>query len=120
MWMTFERRWRDAVLSAMLPRSPTVPGYGDLDARVFWDRYPTVAPPLLKLGFRVAIWAVALWGFARHRASPTSISAADRGLLLADMAASRLYLVRQLAVVLKLIATMALFRDPQAREAADP
>ena len=120
MWMPFERRWRDAVLSGMLPASETVPGYGDLDTAGFWERYPTAAPPLLKLGFRAAIWAFGLWCLARHRSGPAAVSIEDRGQLLADAATSRFFLLRQLALVVKLIATLAAFRDPAVRQAADP
>jgi hypothetical protein len=120
MWTSFEIRWRDAVLGAMLPASESIPGYGDLDTSGFWERYPTAAPPLLRLGFRTAIWTLALWCFARHRSSPGSVTMEDREKLLSDAANSRFFLLRQLVLVLKLIATMAAFRDPGLRKAADP
>ncbi len=118
--LPFEKRWRDAVLSAMLPASDAVPGYGDVDTTPFWERYPSAAPPLLRLGFRAAIWTFAMWCFARHRAGPGSVTLAEAGELLADAKSSRFFLIRQLALVVKLIATMALFRDPEARRKADP
>ena len=108
------------MLGAMLPASEHVPGYGAADLSLFWMRYPDAAPPLLKLGLRAAVWWVSLWCFARHWASPVSVSAQQRDQLLADLSSSRFYLNRQLMLVLKLIATMALFTDSQARLAADP
>jgi len=120
MWMPFERGWREVWLDAMLPASGTVPGYVDADTQAFWERYPQVAPTLLRLGFRAALWMLFARSLVRHRATPGAISVSERESLLADSAESDLFLMRQLMVVVKLVATLAAFTDPEIRKAADP
>ena len=116
--MPFEQRWRDLWLDAVLPASAHVPGYTESDTRAFWLRYPRVAPPLLRLGFRIALWGLFAGSLARHWSGPARLTAMQREALLAETASSPWYLLRQLVVVLKLIATLAAFTDPRVRRAA--
>jgi hypothetical protein len=118
MWMPFERRWRDLWLDAVLPSSRRVPGYAQADTSAFWARYPQAAPRLLQFGFRVALWVLFAGSLARHRSHPARLTVSQRQALLADTSCSDWYLLRQLIVVIKLIATLAAFTDPQVRQAA--
>jgi len=102
----------------MLPPSSGVPGYRDADTLHFWRRYREVAPPLLRLGFRAALWVLFAHCLIRHRSTPGRISPSQRAQLLADHADRDLYAARQLILVIKLVATLAAFTDPRIRKAA--
>lgn len=110
-WTALERRWRDVALEAVMP------GFAEVDHGPFWAALDRAAPPLLRLGFRVAVWTVT-WApplaLGRLRTLPR-LPPADRDRLLARLAGSRLYLARQLVTTLKLMACFAYLRAPAVR-----
>jgi len=59
-WTPWERRWRDALCTAMLPENadPALPGLEDVDTAAFWRECERAAPDLLRFGFRFAVWAL--------------------------------------------------------------
>lgn len=114
-----ERHWRDALLAAMIPPSEAgrLPGLGALDLTPFWLTYREAAPPLLRIGFRLAVLAltwlpVMLHGRPFHRLPPD-----DQDRFLTRMAVSRSYVLRQLVTVVKLIACFAYGFDPAIQRA---
>jgi hypothetical protein len=111
-----EARWRDALLTAMIPGG-TLTGLHAVDLAPFWSRFGRSSPWLLRLGFRVAIvvltWQTVLpYGKPFHRLTPDRQDAS-----LAAAAESRSYMLRQLVNVVKLIACFGYFRDPSVHTA---
>lgn len=94
VWLGFERRWRDDLADAALPGRAVDPAA--------WDRFDAVAPPLLRWGFRAAVWALTWGPVLRARAPLGRLPADERDRWLAEVAASRWFLVRQIAVAAKL------------------
>jgi hypothetical protein len=120
-WLAFERRWRDSILAAMIPRldSSGLPGLAELDLTGFHERFDLAAPPLLRFGIRAAVWFLIFAPpFLIGRFAPFSrLSAEDRDRVLDRASRHRLYLVRQLLLTLKLVASFAYFQDPRVRSA---
>lgn len=119
-WTRFERRWRDALMAAVLPPAAdgSLPGLGDLDLDGFWRELRAAAPPVLRAGLRASVWALALAPLLLgRRRTFLGLSADERDALLARAAGSRSYLLRQMALTLKTLACFAYFRDPAARAA---
>ena len=121
-WSRVERRWRDALLGAMIPPGPGHPGIaGAPDAGHYLADLDTRGPPLLRLGLRAAVWVLTwlgplLVGALRpfHR-----LPADARDRCLQAAATSRWYLLRQLVLTLKTVACLAYLRDPHVRDALD-
>lgn len=111
----WERRTRDALLVAMLPRPrPGLPALQELDLDGFWRRYAQSAPASLRLGLRVATWLLGLSPLLLMGRPRTfaGLTAEDRDTLLARASKTRLPLLPDLVLVLKVIACFAYFRDP--------
>lgn len=110
-----ERRWRDALLGAMIPGGGGWPSVGELDLAPFWTLYAATAPPLVRFGLRAAVlfltWLPLITRLRPfHRLPP-----AARDHFLGRAARSRLYLVRQLVMTVKVVACLAYLRDPRVR-----
>lgn len=124
-WSERERRWRDALLTAVIPASalePEQPGLAEVDTEPFWSEMERAAPPLLRLGLRVAVWVLTwapllLIGRAR---SFGRLADSEQDRLLEQASSSRWYLLRQLVMTLKAIACFAYFRAPTARRRFAP
>ena len=119
-WTGVERRWRQTLMATMIPRvSPDgTPGFDEIDPGDFWDRFDGDAPPLFRLGLRVAVWALTwspLFLVGRPRTFGR-LDAAARDEVLVRAAGHALYPVRQLVDVLKLTACFAYLRDPTRLE----
>lgn len=118
-WTSVERRWRDALLAALIPRSEEtdLPGLGELDLLPFWEVVDREAPSLLRLGLRIAVWSltfapILLIGTPRLFAK---LDRARQDTMLNKAAASGSYLLRQLVTTLKTFACLAYLRDPMVR-----
>jgi hypothetical protein len=114
-----ERRWRDALLAAMIPAGDCAapPGLGELDTERFWREAQRTAPPLLRFALRLAVWALTwlpllIVGRARRFGA---LSPADQDRLLVRVSSSRSYLLRQLVQTLRVMACFAYFRAPEVR-----
>lgn len=124
-WSERERRWRDALLTAMIPASALDsdrPGLGEVDTEPFWSDMEQAAPPLLRLGLRFAVWVLTwapllLIGRAR---SFRRLAGPEQDRVLERAASSRFYLLRQLVMMLKAFACFAYFRAPNARRRFAP
>jgi hypothetical protein len=117
--MGFERRWVRHLLAAFAPTggpglSPT-PGEVDYVSAV--GRMMRGASPLAAVGMRLAIWIAALapiwlWG---RLSTITKLAAEHRPQLLRDLLGHRAFAVRELTLLLKLCAAMALLGTPSVR-----
>lgn len=106
-WTRAERRWRDALLDAALPgRSPPPSSLTDAD----WDRWGAAADPLLRVGFRAAVWALTWLPAVRYGRPLHHLDADRRDAVLAWVAGHRLWAIRQLALVVRLMAGLAASR----------
>jgi len=114
-----ERRWRDTLLDAMIPSIPAsrLPGISSLDLSSFWKEYIERAPFLLRVGFRLAVWIMTFLPiFSFNFSKPFyALTPDQRDAFLVRSSKSNLYLVRQLATTIKLIASLAYFHDPIVR-----
>ena len=125
-WSQTERRWRDTLLGAMIPGAPerSLPALGDFDTRAFWRQFGRVAPPLVRLGIRVAVWVITLAPlFVIGKLSLfRKLKAPDRERVLRRLGDSRFYLLRQLVLAVKALACFAYFHQApvRARFAAPP
>lgn len=118
-WTAMERRWRDALLAAMIPDGPRLGGFASIDTSDFWLLYSQTAPPLVRFGLRASVWILTWMAMIRvgrpfHRLPPD-----EQDRFLRRTARSRLYLTRQLVTTVKLIACLAWFRDPKGRSLID-
>lgn len=131
----FERRWAADLLSAFAPESALdsersghksiglSPLPGEVDYLAMFDRMRAGATRLAALGLRAALWIVALapvW----QRGVPRSLSALsvqERATKLGELLVHRSFIVRELTLLLKLCASMALFasKSVRARSAYD-
>ena len=118
-----ERRFRDALLGAMIPGDPArgLPAFTDLDTSAFWAHFEDHAPPLLQFGFRAATVFVALepvtLGFGARTLD--RLSPDEREQFMEKLAARQDFLHRQLAMALKTTACFAYFREGGPRKAYD-
>jgi hypothetical protein len=118
-WTAFERRWRDALLSATIPPVPGIdlPAIADLDLGPFWVEYARYAPFLVRMGFRLAVWLLTLLplflGFGPRLFHRLSGDARDAFLVRASASGS--FLVRQFVMTVKIVACLAYFRDAGVR-----
>jgi len=123
-WTRLERRWRDALLGALIPGAApgALPSLAQLDTTAFWDEVGGAAPPLLRFGLRVSVWGLTLAPLVmggRRRLFP-GLERAEQDAVLRRAAGSRSFLVRQLVVTLKAMACFAYFREERARAPFEP
>lgn len=134
--MGFERKWAVDLLSAFAPDSSFAPDAdttaaqrvlaplpGEVDYLAMFMRMRVGATKLAALGLRAALWIVALaplWQRGRLQTMST-LPIAARSAALSALLAHRSLIVRELALLLKLCAAMALFAAPgvRARSAYD-
>ncbi len=115
----FERRWQQALFAALIPGVPggRLPPIRTLDLAAFWTRYEGAAPFMLRIGLRLAVAALTWMPLCRYGRPFHRLDADRQDAFLARQNSSRLYIVRQLVTVVKLIACFAYFRDPTIQAA---
>ena len=123
-WTRTERRWRDALLAAMIPAraGQQLPGLQDLDTGPFWNEVGRTAPPLLRFALRLAVWALTwlpLLVLGRPRGFG-ALSRRDQDRMLQRVASSQSYLLRQLVQTLRVMACFAYFKAPEVRSHFTP
>jgi len=118
--MDFERAWLLAIFSAMLPsgHSERLPlGARDAPMEAFLDEFERTAPLDTRLGVRAALWVVTLaplpW-LGRPRLF-AGLAAPEQVALLEQMSASPIYLLRELPMLLKVIACMGYAAAPRVQ-----
>lgn len=116
----FERRWAVDLLRAFAPETSSEglsPLPGEVDYLATFDRMRVRATKLASLGLRAAVWIIALtplWQRGRL-ATMSTLSIEARAEKLAELLAHRAFIVRELTLLLKLCAAMALFAVPSVR-----
>lgn len=117
--LSFERRWARHLLGAFAPvgGSGLAPREGEVDYVTALGRMMRGATPLAALGIRLALWLAALapfwlWG---RLTTITKLANERRTELLGQLLRHRLFAVRELALLLKLCAAMALLGTPSVR-----
>ncbi len=107
-----EERWALAALEGFSPPSgvPAAPRPGEVDFLSTLRSMVASSTRLGRLGLRLAVWLLAtapLWTLGRLALLP-SIPVAERGPLLERLLGHRSYAVRELCLLLKVVASMAL------------
>lgn len=122
--MGFERRWARALLSAFAPAQATPrpgllsPNAREVDYLGTLQRLMRESTPQAAFGLRAAIWLAALsplwlWG---RLSTVTRLANERRVALLEDLLRHRSFVVRELALLLKFCAAMAVLGTPSVRE----
>ncbi|MBT3220783.1 MAG: hypothetical protein HN348_16995 [Proteobacteria bacterium] len=114
-----ERQWRDALLAAMIPATGAMPTISVLDLDDFWIRFRSLTPLTLRFAFRFAVMVLNLLPIVTKRRTFLRLSSDDRDQFLNRVLNSRLFVFRQLALVVKQVACFAYFQDPMVRRAMD-
>jgi hypothetical protein len=117
--MAFERRWARHVLAAFAPVGGPglAPAPDEVDYESALRRMMRGASPLAAAGLRLAIWIAALapiwlWGTVT---TVTRLAAERRPELLRQLLGHRAFAIRELTLLLKLCAAMALLGTPSVR-----
>jgi hypothetical protein len=123
--MGFEKRWARAVLSSFAPgrsagasEQALAPKRGEVDYLSTLLRLMRESTPQAALGLRAAIWMAALsplWLWGRI-ATVSRLAAERRPVLLQELLRHRSFVVRELTLLLKFCAAMALLGSPELRE----
>jgi hypothetical protein len=127
--MRFELRWAEHLLSAFAPPASgpsqgLAPTPSEVDYLTVLARMRGKASPLAAIGLRAAVWIAALaplwlWG---KLLTVSSLAHERRPELLRQLLGHRSFAVRELTLLLKLCAAMALLGTPsvRARSGYDP
>ena len=116
----FERRWASALLSSFAPEGgPGLhPRAGEVDYLATLRTMRAQATPLAAFGLRFAVWLLALsplWACGRL-CTAARLPVERRAALLARMLRHRSFLVREMTLLLKFVAAMALLGTQSVRE----
>lgn len=113
-----EEHWAPIVLSSFASSSRGfVVAEGDVDWLSGTRRFMSAASDKANLGLRVALaiaMSAPLWLLFRFR-TLRSLSPEERSVVMERLLAHRIFFVRELTLLLKLVACMAIFRSPDAR-----
>ncbi len=114
-----ERAWASAVLPSFAGGASEVfsAPAEDVDYVAAYARFVGSAAPKARLGVRVALLLVMtspLWLAGRLR-SFAALELEERSALLERLSSHRLFFVRELCLLVKLVACMAIFRSPALR-----
>jgi hypothetical protein len=117
--MAFEQRWARQLLAAFAPEGGPglAPAAGEVDYLSVLRRMMHEATPLARLGLRVAIWIAALaplWSWGKL-ATVSKLGHERRAQLLRELLSHRAFAVRELCLLLKLCAAMALLGASSVR-----
>ena len=101
------------------PRSMLPHGVASMHPARFFDRVLASIPFEQSLGLRLTLWMIALAPLftIRRLGTIASIGEGDRGRVLERLIASRIYVVRQLAMSFKAIATLLYAKSEAVRTA---
>lgn len=121
--LAFEMRWLLAITVAILPSGAherLADGADRVPMRDFYDDLLVRAPLRPMLGLRAAVWLIALSPPFMMRRARTfgGLAAAERAGLLAALAGSDIYLVRELPLLVKTMALMGYGAMPRVQRAA--
>lgn len=117
-FFAFERRWAEQLFAALLGTGTQgIPPLAQLDRSGFWKRLEEDPPPYFGPGLRASIHTLTflpltLPGFRRPF---YALDAEQQRRCVAQLAADRRVMVKQLLSTLKLLGCFALFEDPGVR-----
>ncbi len=119
-WMKFEARWASAAMEGFVSGrgAAFAPHPGEVDFVHALLVMGAASAPLARLGLRLAVWLAALSPLlldGRLRLL-SSVAPEQRGALLARLLVHRSFLLRELALYLKLATSLALFSVATLRE----
>ncbi len=120
-WTGMERRWLRAMVRAALPAPPGLDEDVD-DASLLesgLERLRGSMPGIQQIALRFAVWLVCLLGPLSLRRLPpfTRLSADDRDRALARLGGSDNFVVREMVVLIKLVAALVRELSPAFRGA---
>jgi hypothetical protein len=119
-WSQHEKHWGMALFGAIIPPHPqqTLLSFYQVETSGFWERFSRVAPAQLRWGLRAGVW-IFTWlplFLPRFRGRFHRLSSEAQTRFLYTMADSRSFVLRQIAVTLKLFACFAYLHDPIVRD----
>lgn len=119
---SFELAWSDAAFDAIYPEPPVsmLPhGIASMHPARFFDGVLAEIPLEQSLGLRLTLWMIALAPLFTIRRFGTiaSITPEDRARVLERLITSRIYVVRQLAMSFKAVATLLYAQSDVVRAA---
>ncbi len=106
-WTPVEQAWRDALLDATVPGQRHRPSQLPAEA---WATWEAGAAPLLRVGFRATVWALTWAPVLRWLRPFHRLDDARREAFLTALAVQQSWVIRQLVMVLRLVAATALAR----------
>jgi len=114
------RRQR-AVIEALVPKDGPAPLPGAFDANFeeFFARFEATALPSMRWGFAAGLWVAAWIAPALILKLPpiTRLSTEDREAALEALGKSRIYLLRQMLLLLKAVVSFCYGANPKVRQA---
>jgi hypothetical protein len=122
MMAFIEERWAGVVLSSF---AGSTQGFTVREGEVDWlggtRRFMGAASEKANLGLRVAL-AFAMWApfwTSLRFSSLAGLSGEERSATMERLLAHPIFFIRELTLLLKLVACMAIFRSPEARARTD-
>jgi hypothetical protein len=120
-WTSMERRWLRAMVRAVLPAPPGLAAAED-DAPTLergLEQLRGSMPWIQRVALRFGVWLVCLLGPLSLRQLPpfTRLSADDRDRALVRLGGSDLFVVREMVVLIKLVAALVRELSPSFRGA---
>jgi hypothetical protein len=112
-----ERRWTSLVLSSFTGSDEGFRADSDTDWFYSAKTFSANGSEKAALGLRVAVllaYTAPMWMWGRMK-TLAALDRAERSRCLHEMLAHRVFFVRELCLLLKLIACMAIFRSNEAR-----
>ena len=116
-----EKRWLLRILDAILPAGadPRLPGARELPLRGLIDDLDAAAPWTMRFALRAATWIVTWLGPALTGRPRTfgMLDVAERGRVLDELSRSRVYLIRELPLLLKMVGCLGYAALPRVQRA---
>ena len=113
---TWERRWRRALLDSLIPGGESLPPMAEQELGPFWDRFERRAPEHLRLGLRIATWALGALPLLMGYGAPLAdLPPQERDAVLTR--AARLPLLADLIEAARIVACFAYFDQPDIQRA---
>lgn len=111
----FERRWMTTLFEAIYPSGYGIEVTAPLDR--FADAVVRVAPTRVALGLRAATWILTLLGplLAGRFSTLTALTPDARAQVLDRLSRHRVFLVRELPMLMKTVGAMGVFGVPDAQ-----
>ena len=116
---SFERRWLLSIFRSILPNEPPAEHVQDAADDLFMSRFLenffSEAPNQVRWGVRLAAWFITFYPICWRLKCRTfhRLSAQDRQACLMSLGRNRFYMIREIPMLLKIVATMGIFALPE-------